>query len=221
MIDYFENGLLFFCQDSQRELATISVFHFETEKTWKEKNSSLAESLNAILEKYPEEHHEEIVIDHAEDFHLTQTKYPSLHREAILITIYNFLENDLNKLCSQLQETVGFSLKLKDLHGSGIERAFLYLEKVSSFSFENMETEIGYIKNINKIRNIIVHSGGYLAKETNRSTLEFIKQNRYLSGGPDCYIDIESGFIDELIGNLIEFYEKLQFEIEKFIDRHP
>lgn len=66
-----------------------------------------------------------------------------------------------------------------------------------------------------------MHSGGYLAKETNRSTLEFIKQNRYLSGGPDCYIDIESGFIDELIGNLIAFYEKLQFEIEKFINRHP
>ena len=208
---FFTNGLYLHCHLAQDEFREFSNFHSETESTWKIKNDDLQKELDEILEKYPEEHHQDIIGSHAWDLHLNQYKYPRFHRESILITLYNFLESQLNQLCKIISESIESDIKLKDLYGQGIERAFLFLSKMGG--------EVPYIKSVNLLRNQIVHNGGVLPENPDHKLNRYISQQSSLSGNPGNIVAICSEFIDELIEKLINFFEKLDREVQVFVKK--
>ncbi|WP_199170171.1 hypothetical protein [Hydrogenovibrio sp. SC-1] len=129
MVDFFGNGLCIHCHLAKNELRDLAGFNQLSEASWKEKDDSLQEELSELLKKYPEKNHEDIVDSYSWDLHLNQYKYPSLHRESLVITVFNFLEHQLNSLCHIFYESIDSDIKLKDIHGQGVERALLFLKK--------------------------------------------------------------------------------------------
>ncbi|MGF1759326.1 hypothetical protein L4D76_15565 [Photobacterium sagamiensis] len=198
----------------------LADFNARTEDMWGEQDNKLQNKVSATLSKHSHEDHFDIVENYALDLHLNQYKYPSIHRESIVITIYNYLEHALNDLCKILSSCISSDLKLKDLNGAGTERAILYLKKVVGFDFGNMGKELPYIKNANMLRNQIVHNGGYLPENSKHKLNNFIGQCATLSGEPSGSVVIYSGFISELIDILVNFFEKLDEQVQLFICSH-
>ena len=216
-IDFFGNGLSTYCHTAKNELWEFGQFHEETEASWKKKDEELQSHIDGVLKKHPEKRHDDIIDNYSWDLHQNQYKYPNIHRESLIITIYNFLEAQLNDLCAIMEECVPSTIKLKDLSGLGIERAFLYLNKVAVFDFSAMGRELPYIKGVNQVRNQIVHNAARLPEAENHKVNKFISQAKNLSGSPGSQISVSSGFIIEFIGVLSDFFEKLDTEVQRYI----
>ncbi len=215
-VDFFENGLLFYCQWAKDELAEYAVVHSETERLWKQKDNLLQSQIAAILQKYPNADHDEIVESYGWDLHLNQSRYPSIHRSALVIAIYCYLEDRLNGLCETFSESVDSSIRLRDLNGRGIERAILYLSRVVGLEFDDIES-MSFIKSANQLRNKLVHAGGVLAKDSNDDLNRFVQQTNGLSGTPGEQVRIEASFIDEMIKKMNEFFDELDDSVQGFI----
>ena len=218
-VDFFANGLCFHCHMAERELQEYLQFHEETETSWAKKDEQLQSNLDEILKKYPEEHHDDIIDSHFWELHQNQYKFPNIHRESLVISIYNFVESELNRLCTIIAESIDIKVKLKDLYGKGINRTLLYLSKVAEFDMSKMGGEFPYIKKVNLLRNTIVHNGGILPDKADHDLNKFVSQNKHLSGKPGHSVFLSPGFIGELIGKLIDFLKKLDKEIQVFMKK--
>lgn len=216
---FFVNGLCVHSNLAQDELNYFSDFHSATEAAWTKKDSELQKDLNKVLEKYPKEHHGEICDSHGWELHLNQYKYPNMHRESFIITIHNFLEHQLNELCKILSQSIDSKIQLKNLHGQGIERAFLYLSKVAELDLSKMGKERPYIKSVCSLRNQIVHNGGKLPVDPESKLNKFVLENPHLHGAPENHVSVAPKFINELIDLLISFFKKLDIEIQAHIQK--
>jgi hypothetical protein len=220
VVDFFGNGLCIHCHLAKNEIMDFSLFNEQTEEAWKAKDDNLQDELNRIFKKYPEKSHDDIVESYSWDLHLNQYKYPSLHRESLIITIYNFLENQLNSLCKIFYESIDNDLKLKDIHGQGVERALLFLTKVANIDFSTFGSELPVIKGVNLVRNVIVHNGAQLPGDSKSKVNMFVTNSEHLSGIEGGYINISPEFIGFFIGVLLEFFERLDHEVQKHIQAY-
>lgn len=217
-VDFFENGLCIYCHLAKNELLTYSNFHSKTELLWKEKDELLQKELEAIIKKYPEADHQDIIESHGWDLHLNQYKFPDIHRTAFVVAIYMFVEDQLNGLCETLGESLDIRLRLADLNGQGIERALLYLSKIALFDLGAIGP-LSYVRQINKLRNKLVHTGGILSSDPTDKLNMFIKSTLGLGGEPGGRVRIDSEFIDLLIDRLICFFDELDEQVQRFIAR--
>lgn len=218
-VDFFENGLCLSCHLAKDELADLLLFHTLSENAWEKKDAVLQRELEEILAKYPEADHDDIIDSHSWELHLNQMKFPGIHRESILITIYNYLESELNDICRIISDSIDSPLKLKDLHGKGIERAQVYLSKVAGFDFSAFSPELPYLKKVNLLRNQVVHNGGRLPEGANQELNVFVQTNTNLIGSPGDMVRLRSEFVEEFIKNLEGFFEKLEVEVKLFMNR--
>ena len=217
-IDFFENGLCFYCHLAKNELQTYSEFHTETEASWKTKDDLLQKELDSILKKYPEANHDEIIESHGWDLHLNQFKYPDIHRTALVVAIYVFLEDQLNGLCETHRESLDTKLRLSDLSGKGIERALLFMSKVALLDLGDISS-LALVKNVNKLRNRLVHAGGILPDAVDDRLNIFVKQTLGLRGEPGGRVHFEANFIHNLIEGLIGFFDELDGQVRLFMSR--
>ena len=215
-VDFFENGLCFYCHLAKNELWTYKKFHHETENSWQKKDETLQSELQSILEKYPDADHDEIVESHGWDLHLNQIKYPDIHRTALVVAIYIFIEDQLNGLCHTLQESIATRLRLRDINGKGVERAFLFLSKVIGFDLSRISSK-AFVSNVNKLRNRIVHAGGILPDDPKDSLNKFAVRTNGLWGNPGGRVNIASEFIEDLIGQLVIFFDEIDMQVQEFI----
>ena len=220
-IDFFGNGLLSHCFYAEEELFYFKNFHTITEDAWAKKDNDLISHIGNYLKGFPKEQHEDIIEYNTYALHLNQKKYPSMHRESLVILIYNFLEDELNKLCNIISECIENKIKLKDLDGKGIHRAQNYLTKVGDFDFSKISQEWAYIKSVNLLRNQIVHSGGCLPEDPCHKLNKFISQESTLLGKPGGNIFLDPDFIGKLIDVLIKFFKKLDHEVKSFMESPP
>lgn len=215
-IDFFANGLCFYCQLAKNELDEYSDFHARTEFTWKQQNELLEEELIAILERHPEADRDDIVGSYAWDLHVHQHKYPNIHRTALVVTIYAFLEDQLNGLCETLTACLDTNIKLADLSGQGIERALLFLFKVAGFDLGRIST-LSFVRNVARLRNRMVHAGGILPKNADDKLNKFIQATLGLDGPPGGYANIRPEFIGHLFDRFGNFFDELDSQVQKFI----
>jgi|MDSW01.2.fsa_nt_gb hypothetical protein len=215
-VGFFLNGLCSLCHIAKNELMNFEDFHAETEESWQTINKNLESKIDRIIERHPAER-EEIIEHFSLDLHEKQEKFPSIHRRSLVITIYSFLENTLNELCNTLSESVDSNVVLTDLKGRGMERALSYLSKVAEFDLSKMGGTLSYIKNINRVRNFIVHNGGVLPSEPEQKVNIFIASTENIFGNPGGNIRFESTFISEMIEVFIRFLNELDIEVQKHI----
>lgn len=217
MVDFFSNGLIIHSHIALMELTSFSEYHNQAESSWKKKDEVIQEKLSDELSRFPEEHHDDIIDSYSWNLHVNQYKYPGIHRKSLVITLHSFVEEQLNNLCGIFSEFTQSNIKLKNLHGQGIERSHLYLTKVACIDLSSVNNEWSYIQKINYLRNILIHNGSSLPEERNHKVNVFVNENINLNGVPGKEVTIYSGLVDEYIEVLNRFFWGLDRELQKFV----
>jgi hypothetical protein len=140
--------------------------------------------------------------------------FPNIQRRAALITLFSYLENELDKLCVLFQETEKYSINLNDISGKGAERSTLYLEKVCGLSNCKKIKQWSLIKDIQKIRNIITHNNGKLTDlngKKRENEIKIISNSKYLSGETEVLI-LET-YLPYVLHTFDNYFSELDKEI--------
>lgn len=174
---------------------------FYTDKnTIKEKQDSI---LNVDFDEFNELHN---------DYYNIELHYIDIHRKSCLVTLYSYLESFLNHLCDYLYKLNNYQVEHTDLRGKGITRARLYLDKIVGVDFNKINSEWESIKNLNLIRNSIVHNSGKSDGE---------KINRIIKNEPNLSLDmfdeirIKDNYINEAINQIEVFLTLIHEQVFK------
>lgn len=116
------------------------------------------------------------------EYNYIKEEFPLLFRYSFLLTCYSYFEHVLFQECKIEKNIKSLPLDVTDLTGKGIEQAKNYLIKVARIDFPINDWE--EIKNIQKIRNFIVHKEGNLDKSKNATTIR-----NYISKRHDIFIE--------------------------------
>ena len=106
--------------------------------------------------------------------------FPNLQRASAVITLFAFFERELEDLCNLIQTTEGYRLTVREVYGSGIERAVTYLEKVCGIDTDKGSKEWAEVRAIQLVRGLIAH-GGRADLEQNKQVKEAIEASQHLS----------------------------------------
>jgi hypothetical protein len=210
--------LWIYCHLARNELLTFDSFHFKTEQLWKEESKIFSQNVDSILASYPEDHRHDIVEHHVFELNRIEVHYPEMHRSSLIISLYVFLEVQLNGLCNILGTSIQSKLKLEDFAGKGIERAFLFMSKVASFDLSKFKL-LPFLRGFNQLRNNLIHANGILPTNEGGKVNVFVKESSGLDGVPDGRIRINAEFISDLIKKLDEFFTELETQVMTFMAR--
>ncbi|NHC63073.1 hypothetical protein [Paenalcaligenes suwonensis] len=142
--------------------------------------------------------------------------FPNLQRRSALITLFAFFEHELNKLCALFQATEKYQLSLKDVAGVGIARARTYLSKVALVDLTDPPKPWSDIKNIQALRNLVVHADGRLPQDgqTDRSALhKYIENNELLTG--DREVVLRAGYLKYSLTCFDEYFTQIDKAIHQ------
>ncbi|SKC47136.1 hypothetical protein [Ohtaekwangia koreensis] len=104
---------------------------------------------------------------------LFTSHFPNLQRKSAFLTLYAFLEHELDKLANKLKDEISHPARLEDIAGNGIHRSFSYMQLIVGLKIDKSDNRWNKIYQINKLRNMIIHSDGQLsADETARKSEE-------------------------------------------------
>lgn len=92
--------------------------------------------------------------------------------KSFLLTVCMTLEEELKKLCTFIQFQNNQILSVFDLHNPGISKCLTYIGKVSGESVLNNNK---YIDVMVKLRNAIIHEGGYIKPASQKMLLDSAK----------------------------------------------
>lgn len=169
-----------------------------------------------------------------------ENDFSSIHWSSVFITQYSYIEHILDGVCVFYATNTGSPLKLKDLNGTGIERAKNYISKYMGVSLPFGANEWGKIKDYAKIRNKIVHSGIDINEEISidKKVVEIVDKMSSISldsfrmdepcdpyredGSNEMYsyfvdpkLELNSKFLINVIDDFDAFFEILFNELEK------
>jgi hypothetical protein len=102
-----------------------------------------------------------------------EDELPTIHRAATFIMLYHFLEAHLDEVCDGIGRELKSDVLLKHLTGTGIERAFLFLNIIGKLDLTAVQSEVQFVKSCRKLRNCMVHAGGQV-NPANKGVLDFM-----------------------------------------------
>lgn len=88
-----------------------------------------------------------------------------LTQYSLFLTMLSLLEEAVNTLCRLYHNINHLDKEVKDIKGSGLERAAKYLKDVVGIDGFTADKQWEYITVIRDARNMIVHNGGRIYKE--------------------------------------------------------
>lgn len=144
--------------------------------------------------------------------------FPTLQRGSALITLCNFMEHELNKLCYLFANGEKIQIRVNDLQGKGIERAVNYLEKVVGLNIDKSGKVWAEVRAIQKIRNLVVHNGGSLKGrdgKTKEDEMQYIAKSQYLSG--DREVNFGDGYLAHVLEVFSEFFRSVDAAIHRIV----
>lgn len=137
--------------------------------------------------------------------------FPSLQRRSAFLTVWTFLEHQLDHLCLFFQSERSVGLSLMDLSGKGIDRSTSYLEKVAGLKDLKTSQEWDVLKTLQRIRNVIAHDDGrlrdHLGKPKN-GVLADMKKIGFLIG--DGEITVQEGFLSNVVGACNAYFKLIE-----------
>lgn len=94
------------------------------------------------------------------EYHFRQKSLlKNIYYDSLILTLYAFIEKHMFLVCHRLENNQ--KLKIEDISGKGIFKYRTYLTKVINIDFDMINSEWAFLKNINKLRNFLVHSEGF------------------------------------------------------------
>lgn len=170
------------------------VFSSEVEVSLTRSLERMAAAIDKRMEGMSKGDRQEFFESHAHDLHQYGALFPGMHRESMLITLYNYLEHNLNVVSVGVEKEIGTNIQLKHLRDRGIVRALLFLDRVAGFDLSAIDADLSFIRNTNKLRNIVVHNGGVLPTSANHAVNLFVNAQDSLAGRPDHPVTIGKEF---------------------------
>jgi hypothetical protein len=131
--------------------------------------------------------------------------FPSLQRRSALLTVCSYFENELDKLCRLYQSEKDFSVTVDDLLGRGIDRSTNYLQKVAGLDVHRTSQEWREIKNIQNIRNDIVHRAGKLRDD--EALVSWMNKSKSLTLDDEGEIVVGEGFLSHVIKTYARYFK--------------
>jgi hypothetical protein len=142
------------------------------------------------------------------------------------ISIMSLAELHLKRFCDLVAIILKSKLKCKDLVGSELERAKKFLKIVGGFNNPN-DDYWNQIYTLQRLRNIFIHENGVICHQikkngisTEENLISIIKRNNFLTVDDHCedkncvsYVQINTGFCEECLSFVQEFFESLKIEI--------
>jgi hypothetical protein len=140
--------------------------------------------------------------------------FPNLQRRSAFLTLYAFLEYELERLCIKLQRRYKLKSDPRDFPGNGIWRSMKYMEKIALLSIDETETTWCRLKVINKLRNLLAHSDGQLNNHDGsvKQEKKILDQLRPYIDGDDEVIIVES-----FLPHVLEVFDKFFQYIDQAI----
>jgi len=143
-----------------------------------------------------------------------QTDFPQYQKQSHLLMLVSFFEDYLNQLCHSICFERALTCDLKDIAGSGIERAKKYLKKVACVQIPTDTKYWNKIIEARDIRNIVAHNAGHLNEEAHKKHFQIIEINSHLDSEEFArvHLNIKQDYLFEVITameNLVEAVWKI------------
>lgn len=138
--------------------------------------------------------------------------FPNLQRRSALITLFSFFEHELNKLCSIFQVTEKYQLSYKDVAGTGIERARIYLSKVALLDLNEPTAPWSNVKNVQMLRNLVVHADGRLPQVDRPALKKYVEACEFLDG--DREVLLQSGYLKNVLSHFDSYFQQVDKAIQ-------
>lgn len=123
---------------------------------------------------------------------------------SFFIYLISYFEHNLNKICLDYYKKHIQTLKLKDLAGTGLNRALNYMEKVCNFKLPN-KIPINELLLMRDIRNCLAHAGGEINDEKLLKSLAKEKKLKILNEDDVKSLYFESAYCREGIKKIEKF----------------
>jgi hypothetical protein len=191
----------------------------EVENMLNEREDEIGKQLTVALSSVPANEHPDVHESYALDFRSYESTFRFLQREAMFLTLYNYFEHCLNKLCDSIGEETASRIRLKDIQGKGIERTLLFIKLVPEFSFTNIPSVMEVIRGANQLRNVIVHAGTVLPDDPNHKANQFVRSQPNLSGEPGNPVSLQKEFVSGFAASLTQFFIEFAAEMQRYMDR--
>ncbi|MED3821394.1 hypothetical protein ABE112_29030 [Priestia aryabhattai] len=147
------------------------------------------------------------------DKHTYGVQFPNILRSSLLISIYSFLENQLTRLCKELQVKMKLKVKYSSISGKGIEKAKVYLSDVVQLNFPSGSQEWQKINDYQNIRNCFAHSEG-IVKDEDKKLIRSIEKLDNVNVQGDVVIGksiiLSKDFISNFIETIKAFWEMIE-----------
>ena len=137
--------------------------------------------------------------------------FPNLQRRSAFLTVWSFLEHQLDQLCMLSQAEKGFELSFMDLSGKGIDRSASYLEKVVGFQGLKNSQQWSVLKTLQRIRNVIAHDDGNLRNHLGKGKDGIqadMKKIGFLRG--DDEIVVAEGFLSKVVEACNDYFKLIE-----------
>jgi len=137
--------------------------------------------------------------------------FPSLQRRSAFLTVWSYLEHQLDQLCLFYQSERKFRLAFADLSGKGIDRSADYLEKVVGLQGLKASEEWSVLKTLQRIRNVMAHDDGKLRDHQGKPRSGIIadmKKVGLLTG--DNEIVIAEGFLSRVTHACSDYFKLIE-----------
>lgn len=134
--------------------------------------------------------------------------FPTLQRRSAFLSLYGFLEHELDKLCMLYKKSQNQNVDFRDLKDLGIERSVKYLMIVAGLPIEKGDNKWGSVKSIQKIRNLIVHNDGKLIDLDSfprKTEQKIVSDNDFLSGENE--IIMQKGYLLYVLETFDSFFK--------------
>lgn len=216
--DFFENGLSYYCILAKHDIQEYRSFNTLTELSWKSKDAELQGQIDSILKNHPSSNHDEIIESFGWELHLNQSRYPHIHRSALVVALNMLLEDQLDGLCRTISDSIESKIGLSDMAGQGTDRALLFLSRIAEFDLGKLQS-LAFVKNARRLRNRIVHAGGFLSDDESDKLNKFVQSQDGLRGDPGCRVIIDASFVDTLLEKCALLFDELHVQVEEFMGR--
>lgn len=191
----------------------------EIERMLTEKEGEIERKAEEAYRTAPEHEHQDIAEEHAWAVRPYTSLFPYVHRESMFITLYSHFEGLLNRLCEWVGEEVKSRVRLKHLHGAGIERAILFLKLVPEFRFDRIPAVMEQLAGAGWLRNVIAHAGSTLPKDGNDRLNKFVAKHPHVGGAPGKPVMLEKEFVPAFADTLTQFLIHFEAEMQSYMDR--
>lgn len=149
--------------------------------------------------------------------------FPNLQRKSAFLTMYTFLECELEKLARKFKRELSLAGDLEDIEGKGIYRSLMYLRLIANLPIEKGDKQWSKISQLNKLRNLIVHNDGRLEDHqgNRKPEAKVIKQMIPHVDEKQGELILNVSFLPYALGKFSELFKHLDKCIQAKFEKRP